>query len=97
MATLTELTSLVQAPPQALVDKITGALLIEANLLVAGTPSTAQMEWAKEVFQDAGRYRSAALGAVVAANNTATVAQIQGASDAQVQTAVHAVVPTLVG
>lgn len=98
MATLTELTTLVQSPPQALLDKITGALMVEANLIVLNSaPTPQQMNWAKAVFEDASRYRTAALGAVVASNNTATVAQITAATDAQVQTAVHTVMTVLVG
>lgn len=97
MATLTELTSLL-GDPGALEPKIRGALLIEAQIIVAnGSATAAQKAWAKACFEDVNQFRGAALAAVLAANNTATFAQIQGAADSAVQTAVHAAIPILTG
>lgn len=97
MATLTELTQLL-GDSGALEPKIRGALLIEANLIVAnGSATTAQKTWARACFEDVNQFRQAALAAVLAANNTATSAQIQGATDSAVQTAVHAIIPILTG
>lgn len=97
MATLTELTALL-GDPGALEAKIRGALLIEAQIIVANGSATAlQKAWARACFEDVNQFRTAAYAAVLAANNAQTVAVIQGATDAQVQTAVHAVIPILTG
>lgn len=97
MATLTELTALL-GDAGALDAKIRGALLIEAQLIVANSSATAaQKLWARMCFEDVAQFKQAALAAVLAANNTATFAQIQGASDSAVQTAVHNVIPILTG
>lgn len=97
MATLTELTALL-GEPGALGPKIRGALLIEAQIIAVNGSATAnQKAWALRCFEDPNNFAAAALAAVLAANNTATVAVIQGAADSAVQTAVHAVIPILTG
>lgn len=97
MATLTELTSLL-GDSGLLGPKIRGALLIAAQTIVVNASATApQKVWARECFREPNQFERQALAAVLAANNTATVAAIQGATDAQVQTAVNAVLPILTG
>lgn len=98
MATLTELNSLVGTPPPTLQAQIVGALLIAAQGIVANGSATApQRVWAARCLQDPTQFRAQALNAVYASNNTATVAVISSATDAQVQTAVNAVLPILTG
>jgi hypothetical protein len=72
------------------------ACFIQAGV-IQGEPGgtsnhTNRMLWAKAVYQDPEREGRRMLWAVLAANNTATLAQIQSATDAQVQTAVAAAV-----
>lgn len=98
MATLTELNGLVGTPTDTLVGKITGALLVAAQSIIANASATAaQKEWARQCLQDPTQFRVTAVNAVIASNNTATVAAITGATDAQVQTAVNNVLPILTG
>lgn len=97
MATLSELSTLLNDGP--LTDKCKAAGLIAANAIiaeVAGTPNHAnRLKWAKKVFSDPVTQGTALLRAVLAANASATLTQINGASDATIQTAVNAAVDTL--
>lgn len=57
----------------------------------------ARLTWSKAVFADPNREAERMLWAVLAANKSATVAQITGASDATIQTAVNAAVNLFAG
>lgn len=97
MATLTEITELL-GDPGGLGPKIRGALLVEANLIVGNAAATeAQKAWARACFAEPSQFAAQALSAVLAANTGFTKAQIQGAADSAVQTAVHNAMPTLTG
>lgn len=98
MATYSELNDLIGTPGDPLVARITGALLVAAAAIVANGASTVlQKDWARRVFEDPTQFRVAALNAVIGTNNTATKAAIMAATDAQVLTAVNAVLPILTG
>lgn len=77
--------------------KITVALMVKANLLAKAAPSAAQKDFAVAALRDPGTYLVTVLNYILADYNTATVAAITGATDAQVQTAVNAAVDTLLG
>lgn len=97
MATLLELTQML-GERGSLYDKVRGALLVAAQTIVANASATdAQKAWAREVLHDPGAHAATAYHAVIAANNAATVAQLQSATDEQVNTAVQAVLPVLTG
>lgn len=94
MATYAELRALFA--DTAILEKVEVATIIAANNLLGGTPTAADEIWAAAVFSAPRAEGTKAMMAVLAENNTATVAQIQNASDATVQTQVNAVVPHLV-
>lgn len=97
MATLIELNALL-GDRGALFDKVRAAILIAAEGIRANASATAaQKAWARRAFTGPDGDAVAAYNAVLAANNTATVAQLQNATDAQVQTAVGNVLGILTG
>ncbi len=94
MATYTELNGLFNDP--TLSEKVGVAIIVAADIIRAensGTTNHAnRLKWAKQVYKDPNGNRDDMLKAVLAANRTLTVAQITGASDADIQTAVNAAV-----
>lgn len=84
MATYAELWAL-GSNNDGLLQKVAVAAAIKAQSLTAGTPTAAEVQWAREVFADPRGKAPAILYAVLAANKAATVAQINGATDAQIQ------------
>ena len=75
-----------------LLQRVAVALTIKAQALVSTTPTQAQINWAIGVFGNPLGHAQGALTAVLAANKSATVAVINAVTDAQLQTAVDAVV-----
>jgi len=77
----------------ALRNKVAVACVVAAQAIAvedAGTANHAKrLAWAKLVFEDPEREAVRMLSAVLAANATATPAQISGASDATIQGAVN--------
>lgn len=96
MATLAELSGLQRDVGSGLRDRVTMACLIVAEAIrteSAGTANHAnRLLWARAVFNDPATVGGAMVWAVLAQNAGATVTQIIGASDAQVQAAVAAAV-----
>lgn len=94
MATLTELSGLLNDGP--LTDKCKSAALVAAQVVIVESAGTAnhanRLKWAKRVFADPVSQGTLMLRAVLAANSTATLAQINAASDATIQSAVTAAV-----
>lgn len=79
-----------------LMERTEVAVVVAANNLLSGTPTAAQKAWAAAVFSSPlGEARKAWM-AVLATNNTASVAVIQGATDTALQSQVNAVAPILV-
>ena len=77
-------------------NKVEVATIVAAQALISGTPTTDETNWAAKVFSSPKSESKKALMGVIAINKDATIAQIQGASDASVQSAVDTVVPTLI-
>lgn len=103
MATLAELSAIHARgsnEAEALVDKIKAAVLLAAEVIrleSTGTASHAQRAlWAKEAFSNPTAKANEMLGAILAANSSATQAQILSASDSAIQTAVSNAVNTFI-
>lgn len=94
MATYQELRSLFN--DSDLMEKTEVAVVVAANNLVGGTPTTAEKAWIATVLANPSAEASKALMNVLAANKGLAVSAIQGASDSALQTQVDAVVPILV-
>lgn len=94
MATYQELRGLFNNSD--LMEKVEVAVIISANTLIAGTPTTPETNWAATAFANPKVEARKALMSVLAANSSATVAQITGATDVAIQTNVDSAVPTLV-
>lgn len=78
-------------------NKVTAATIIAANNLLAGTPTADEKAFAKSVFQSPDAIGAIVAMSVLAANSSATVAQIENATDATIQANVDSVIPNLVG
>ena len=80
----------------ALINKVRFAVVVAATTIMTEAdtvPNHAnRLAWAKTVFADPGRAGIEMMWPVLAQNRTATIAQITGADDATVQTAVDAAV-----
>ena len=82
----------------ALRKQIVVALSIKANLIAKlATVTPAQKTWAIDALKNPVNYLPMLLNYILAEYNTATIAVISAATDAQVQTAVNAAVDTLLG
>lgn len=96
MATLSELAGLLQDP--ILGAKCKAACLVAAQAIQVEAGATAnhanRIKWAKAVFVDPDGWGVKLLRAVLAANASATLAQINAAADSTIQTAVNAAVDT---
>jgi hypothetical protein len=96
MATYAELVD--ASGDSGLLLKVRVATVIAADVIRANAGATApQKTWAKSVFDNPESGQRAVLWSVLAQNKSATLAQIIGATDAQVQTAVDLAVPLLTG
>ena len=78
-------------------NKVTVAAVIAAYNLLSGTPTDAEKTFAREVLDAPEKMGGLITKAVLAANKDATVAQINAASDAAIQTNVDSVIPNLAG
>jgi len=77
-------------------NRVVVAVMIKADAIAAlATPTQLQIDWAKDVFASPIVVGEVVYRAVVAANSTATIAQITGASDASIQTNVDAIADNL--
>lgn len=94
MATLQELRGLFT--DSDLQEKVESALIIAIQAKLDATPSADERKYAGHVFDNVRTEAGKALMSVLAANSTATVAQITGAGDPAIQSNVNDVVDTLV-
>jgi len=94
MATYQELRAL--SSDSDLIEKVQTAVIVAAHNLSIGTPTTADKSWIASVLGNPLTVATQATLFVLAANKDATVAQIQGATDASVQANVDDIVPILV-
>ena len=79
--------------------KVQIATLVAADTLLSGAPSSSDQKWASAVYanpQGATGEWFKAYGAMLAANNTASIANIEAATDASIQANVDAVADSLV-
>lgn len=98
MATYAELYALKTQDTSATQQKIIVAILKKAQLIAADNAATAQQNaWALQALGNPESYQRTAWNYILGQYSAATVAQITGANDADVQTAVNAVVDTLLG
>jgi len=80
-----------------LINRIAVAVTIKAQVYVDTTPTDAdQLTWASRVLTSPRPEAEKLLHYLVAADNTATISQITGASDAAIQTRVDDAVDALV-
>ena len=94
MATYTEIRNLFN--DSDVKNRVVVAVAVSAQTLAAGTPTAADNAWISSVLSSPQTEGSKAFIAVLAANKAATVAQIQGATDVELQTKVDEIVPTLI-
>ena len=102
MATYAELLTIATGPTgDALRNRIRVAVVVAADVVRAeinSTPNHAnRMAWARLVLQNPDTEAMRMMWAVLAQNRAFTVAQITGADDAAVQTAVNAAIDLLAG
>lgn len=92
MATYIELAQLMEQSD--LIRKVGVAARVAAEAIrVNATATAAQKAWAREALENNATVARKLLGSVLIQNKNATVAQIESASDATIQTAVDAAVP----
>ena len=79
-------------------DRVETAIVIAAEgiLSVDPTGKEAEVQWAADVIANSGKHGSDALKLVLAANKDISVANIQGASDSNIQSNVDDMVDALV-
>ena len=82
-------------------DKVTVAITVAANAILNEDPGTSnhanRLIWAKDAFNNPRGLMPGVMAAVISANKDAIVANILGASDATIQTAVDAAVDLFAG
>jgi len=70
-------------------NRVSVATVVKAqDLIAAVTPTAAEITWANNTLTNAAGRAQTLLGYVLAANKSLSVAQIQGASDLDIQTEV---------
>jgi hypothetical protein len=96
VATLAELATIYSRGDNAvdaLVNKIVAAVLIKSEAVRVETPQPAnyldRLAWVREAFINPVQAANNLFGAILAANASATTAQIVNAADAAIQTAVN--------
>lgn len=95
MATYTELFEL--RANSALRNKIAVAIAVKAQALIdLASPTSAQIAWANSAIQNPIGKADTLLNYVLAANKARTVAQIEVATDTEIQTAVNSAVDKLI-
>ncbi len=94
MATYLELRNLFNDGD--LTNRVAIAAVISVNNILIGTPTTKDKAYAALLFSNPQSEARKILMSVLAANSSASVSQIQGASDAALQTNVDATVLILI-
>lgn len=93
MATYDELVELLSDGP--LRRRVAVSLMISAHTVLQGTPDANDRAFAKRVFESPMDASKPAFRYLLAADNALTVAQIQGATDAALQTRMDEAFPIL--
>lgn len=95
MATYQEIKTL--AIDSDLQEKVEVATVVKAHGLISGiTPTQAQIDWASSALGNPKQTAEGLLFYVLADNKAATIEQIQGASDSDIQTAVDTAVDAMI-
>lgn len=94
MATYLELRSLFSDGD--LRNRVAMAMIISINTILEGTPTANDKAYAAVVTNRPGEEAKKLLMFLLAANKSATIANIQSSSDASIQTNVDAIVPVLI-
>ena len=94
MATLQELRTLFTNSD--MMEKTESAVIIGANALLSGTPTTDQQSWAAAAFANPNQEAKKAWMSVLASNSGLAIATILAATDTAIQTNVDDAIPTLV-
>ncbi len=94
MATYIELRGLFNN--DVLVNKVTFAVLVALDNILAGTPTAADKAYAYAVTSNIKAETKKVLMLVLAANKDLPLASIQSASDSAIQTKVDIIVPILI-
>lgn len=82
----------------AIRNKVAVACTVKAHALLSmATPSVTQVAWASNTIKDPVKMADKIFPYVLAANKSASVAQITAAADADIQTAVDAAADKLIG
>lgn len=98
MATYIELREIIQSPDgNVLRKRVEVAAVIAARNFLAGSPTANQRAWAVGVLEAPETSGMSVLRYIIATNNTATLAQITGVTDANLQTAVNLAATALAG
>lgn len=98
MATYSELFGIASATPDSLAQRIRVAISVKAHAIAADAMSTENAKaWAVQALRNPSRDFQAVLNYLLSANKALTVAQITGANDEAVQTAVDNAVDQLLG
>jgi hypothetical protein len=84
----------------ALLNRVMAAVAVLAEAIRGEAPATAnhaeRMRWAQQALRNVDGTARSLMWIVIAQNRAATAAQIEGASDAAVQTAVNSAVELLI-
>ena len=95
MATYAELHEL--RSDSTLRNRVTVAVVVKAQeLMDSAAPTTGEIIWANDALQNPVQKAKEVLNYVIAANKSATVDQIQGATDVAVQTNVNTAADVLI-
>jgi hypothetical protein len=94
MATYNELHALTN--DHVMKNKVSVAAMIKANAISdLASPTTAQLEWVKQVYENPTEAAGKLWPAMLGANSGIAVAAITGATDAAIQTAVDTAVDNI--
>ena len=98
MALYIDLYNLYQGSPDTdeFRNRVYTATAAAAETLLGGTPTADQINWSAAVLSNPASEGRKAFIAVIMSNKTATIAQITSSDDATIQTAIDAIVPSLV-
>lgn len=99
MATYSEIAAIhSDAGFTAFLDRVSVAVIIKAKAIAdMTTPTTAALDWAKTALNSPRSMAGSIVHYVIAANNSASISAMLGASDSTLQTNVDAAVDTLYG
>lgn len=98
MATYIELREIIQSPDgNVLRKRVEVATILAARNYLAGSPTANQRVWSVAALDAPESAAQPVLRYIIAANNAATVAQITGVTDANLQTAVNLAATALAG